>query len=159
VNGYPYSQKWHEITHSSGACETPKVAIEITHPALSDSGRFVNDTEDVTINGKRFIATQVQITWPDDKEDSLPRANLILGNNDKSVGLMFEKAHGAKGAKVKFYQFLRSQLPAIEKTYTLDLLGVDLSATQVSISLGLEDLLNKIAIPYTYRPKTKPGLS
>ena len=159
MNGYPYSEKWRQITQETGPCEHPLLGIEITHPLLSEPARFIADSDSVVSNGKTYLATGVEIVMPDDGEDQNVRASIRLINTDRSIGLMFEKTFGGRGAKIRLIQLLRSNPDNIERSETLDLSGVTINDKSVGLQLSLDDTVNKTGTPYTYRPRTKPGLS
>jgi hypothetical protein len=155
---HEYSDKWKEITRSVDACELPLSLIEIRHPLINGAARFAADNQDLKSNGNTYLATGAEIIWPDEKQDSLPRATIRLNNVDKSAGQMFEKSHGARGAVVTFSKVLRSAPDFVEQTFEIEAVSVTLSAKYVDIQLGFDDLLNKVSVPETFRAQNKPGL-
>jgi hypothetical protein len=159
MQGHQYSAKWLQITQQTGPCEHPLIGIEIEHPMLSNIARFICDTDDVVSNGKRYIATGIKVVLPNDSEDQLPTASIQIANSGREVGIMLEKTYGARGAKLRLVQLLRSQPDVVEKTDELDIASIAVSPQIIEIQLSIDDTVNKVSIPYTYRPKTKPGLA
>jgi hypothetical protein len=159
MQGHQYSAKWLQITQQTGPCEHPLIGIEIEHPMLSNIARFICDTDDVVSNGKRYIATGIKVVLPNDSEDQLPTASIQIANSGREVGIMLEKTYGARGAKLRLVQLLRSQPDVLEKTDELDIASIAVSPQIIEIQLSIDDTVNKVSIPYTYRPKTKPGLA
>lgn len=159
MQGHNYSAKWLQITQQTGPCEHPLIGIEIEHPMLSSVARFICDSDDIVSNGKRYIATGIKVQLVSDSEDQLPTASIQIANSGKEVGIMLEKTFGARGAKMRLIQLLRSQPDVIEKTDELDIASISISQQAIEIQLSIDDTVNKVAIPYTYRPKTKPGLA
>lgn len=52
-----YSAKFKETVHATGAPEAPRVLLEISHPALSEPARLVEDTDDFPYGaGYGFVA-------------------------------------------------------------------------------------------------------
>lgn len=159
MQGHQYSAKWLQITQQTGPCEHPLIGIEIEHPMLSNIARFICDTDDVVSNGKRYIATGIKVVLPNDSEDQLPTASIQIANSGREIGIMLEKTYGARGAKLRLVQLLRSQPDIVEKTDELDIASIAVSPQIIEIQLSIDDTVNKVSIPYTYRPKTKPGLA
>lgn len=108
--------------------------------------------------GNQFKALAFRVKKPDDMEQQLPRAELAVDNIGRELVGWLEQSGGGRGASCRMMEMLRSDPSVIEWEVTLDLTNIQINALEVSGSLGFEDLLNKPAVPITYRPDIAPGL-
>lgn len=153
-----FSPGFHEVINATSAPETPLLLLEITHPDLDEPIRVVNDTQDLICQGKRFVALGFRATLPDDQENQLPRARLSVDNVGRELTKWLEISSGGLGAECRMLLVLRSAPDLIEWDITMTLSNVSITPQEVTADLGFEDLLNRPAIPLTYRPDTAPGL-
>lgn len=145
-----------EFNATSG--DAPLVLMEITHDALAEPIRVVNNTEDVTSGGHTYTAMGFRVTLPDDYEGRVPKARLSVDNIGRELTQWLEIAGGGEGALVRLMQVMPAALNTIEWEITLELANVAVDTYQVTGELGFDDLLGKQAIPLTYRPDTTPGV-
>lgn len=138
--------------------ERPLVLLELSHALLPEPMRFVNDNQDVVSRGHLYTATGFDFVWPDDQDGRTPAAALTIGNLSGGVGAFFERNHGGRGAVITALQIMRSAPDFVEDELTLDLRNIEVTTRAVSGQLGYDDVLNKAAVAYTYRPETAPGL-
>ncbi len=108
--------------------------------------------------GNQFKAIYFRCRKPDDSEGQLPRAELSVDNVGKELVAWIETSGGGKGATCRMMEALRSAPAVIEWDITLDLTDIKISPVEVLGYLGFEDLLNRVAVPFTYRPETAPGI-
>ncbi len=153
-----YSNTFKEKSNSTGADEAPLYLLEIDHADLSSPVRVVNDNQDLVSNGNTFVAMAFRVTLPDDLQHGLPHAKLSVDNIGRELTQWLESSGGGKGATVRIMQVLRSDPDTLEFDITMDLSNVSMSMSQITGTLGFEDLLNRPAVPLTYRPDTTPGL-
>ena len=153
-----YSANLKETINSTGAAESPLILLEIAHADLATPIRVVNDNQDLVSNGNIFIALAFRVTLPDDLEQGLPRAVIAVDNVGRDLTAWIEASGGGQGATVRLMQVLRSAPDVIELDITLDLTNVKMNMLEVSGQLGYDDILNRPAVPLTYRPDVAPGI-
>lgn len=138
--------------------EHPCLCLEITHSALSEPIRVVNDNQDLVSNGNTFTALAFRALLPDDMEGQLPRAQLAVDNVGKELVQWLELSNGGEGAQVKMMQIRRSDPDVVEWEIDLDLTNVAMNQIEVTGTLGFEDLLSRPAVSKVYNAATAPGL-
>lgn len=143
---------------ATSADEPFLVLIEITHSALSVPARFVNDTQNITVEGNEFFATEFSITKPDDIDQQLPEASLEVDNVGRELTQWLEASNGGKGAKCRIMEVLRSDPATLEFDMTLDLTGLSINNLSVTGKLGFKNTLAKSAVAIRFDPITSPGL-
>jgi hypothetical protein len=153
-----YSSAFKATLNSVSATEAPLVCLEITHPALSQAVRVVNDNLDLTSNGNLFIAAPFDCVLPDDMENQLPKAKLTIDNIGRELVYWLETSGGGEGAKVRFMQIMRSRPNTIEWETTMNLSNVQISMTKVTADLGFENIFSKPAVRIQYRPDNSAGM-
>ncbi|WP_343590114.1 DUF1833 family protein [Paracidovorax wautersii] len=137
--------------------ERPLVLLELQHALLPEPMRFVNDNADLLSNGHNYEATGFSFTWPDDQDKQTPAAQLAIANGG-GVGAFFERTHGGRGTTIRVLQVMRSAPDFVEDDLVLDLHNIEVTTANVAGQLGYDDVLNKAAVAYTYRPETTPGI-
>lgn len=142
---------------STSADEPLLAAIEITHPELEVPARFVNDTQDITIEGNTFFACRFDLTLPDDQDEQVPEARLEVDNIGRELTQWLEQSQGGKGAKCRIIMVLRSAPNNIEFDMTLDLTGLEISNFRVAGDLGFKNTLMQSAVTVRFDPSTTPG--
>ncbi len=153
-----YSAQFKSTLNSVSATESPLVLLEITHPALSQAVRVVNDNLDLTSNGNLFIAAPFECVLPDDMENQLPKAKLAIDNIGRDLVYWLETSGGGEGAKVRFMQVMRSRPNSIEWETTMNLSNVQITMTKVTADLGFENIFSKPAVRIQYRPDNSAGM-
>lgn len=153
-----YSDSARQNLLSTSAEEPFLVAIEITHADLSIPARFVNDSQNITIQGSEFFATAFRVALPDDKDQQLPQARLEVDNVGRELTQWLEFSRGGKGARCRIIQVLRSDSNLIEFDMTMDLTGLVINNMTVSGLLGFQNTLGQAAVAVRFDPLTSPGL-
>lgn len=153
-----YSSAFKSTLNSVSAPESPLVCLEITHPALSQAVRVVNDNLDLTSNGNLFIAAPFECVLPDDMENQLPKAKLAIDNIGRDLVYWLETSGGGEGAKVRFMQVMRSRPNSIEWETTMNLSNVQITMNKVTADLGFENIFSKPAVRIQYRPDNSAGM-
>lgn len=151
------STSYKQAVNSNGK-ELPLTLLEITHSALAEPVRVVNDTDAITVQGNEFTPLSFRPVWPDDLSQGLPRAGLSIDNVGRELTQWIESTGGGQGAEVRLMQVLRSDPDTIELDITLGLDKVSMNQLEVSGELGFDDILNRPAVTLNYRPEVAPGL-
>ena len=133
-------------------------ALEIRHAAVAAPVRVVNDTEERTIEGNRYVALRFDARLADDVEGQAPQAELAIDNVGRDLTQWLEAAQGGTGATVRVLQVLDIDDPPIEWELTMDVAGVQVDAERVTARLGFDPLLGRAAVTLRHDPQTSPGL-
>ena len=133
-------------------------ALEIRHPAVAAPVRVVNDTEERTIEGNRYVALRFDARLADDVEGQAPQAELAIDNVGRALTQWLEAAGGGAGATVRVLQVLDIPDPPVEWELTMDMAGVQVDAERVTARLGFDPLLGRAAVTLRHDPQTSPGL-
>ena len=120
--------------------------------------RVVNDTEDRTIEGNRYVALRFDARLADDVEGQAPQAELAIDNVGRALTQWVEAAGGGTGATVRVMQVLDIAEPEVEWELTMDVAGVQVDAERVTARLGFDPLLGRAAVVMRHDPQTSPGL-
>lgn len=153
-----YSSEARQNLLATSADEPFLVAVEISHTDLEVPARFVNDSQNVIIQGQEFHATAFRVSLPDDKDQQLPQARLEVDNVGRELTQWLEFSRGGAGARCRIIQVLRSDPDLIEFDMTMDLTGLVVDNLTVSGLLGYQNTLGQSAVAVRYDPKTAPGL-
>lgn len=154
----PYSKAYKSTISRVSADEAALIALQIDHPALSEPVRVINDTQDLRINGKLFVACPFSVTLPADQERTIPKATLTVDNVGRELMYWIETSGGGKGAKATFMQVMRSRPDLIEWQTTMSLENVNCTFEQVTGQLGYTNIAQRPAIALQYRPDSAPGV-
>lgn len=153
-----YTDAFKSTLAEVNATESPLILIEIDHEALTQPVRVVNDMTDVTSNGNLYIAYPFKCVLPDDYENQLPKAQIVIDNVGRELMYWIETTGGGQNSSCTFKQILRSNPDIIEWQITMNLYNVQVTMESVTAELGFENLFSKPAISRRYRPDTAPGL-
>lgn len=153
-----YTDAFKSTLAEVNATESPLILIEIDHSALAEPVRVVNDMTDVTSNGNLYIAYPFKCVLPDDYENQLPKAQIVIDNVGRDLMYWIETTGGGQNSSCTFKQILRSVPDLVEWQVTMNLYNVQVTMESVTAELGFENLFNKPAISRRYRPDTAPGL-
>lgn len=153
-----YTDAFKSTLAEVNATESPLILIEIDHEALTQPVRVVNDMTDVTSNGNLYIAYPFKCVLPDDYENQLPKARIVIDNVGRELMYWIETTGGGQNSSCTFKQILRSNPDIIEWQITMNLYNVQVTMESVTAELGFENLFSKPAITRRYRPDTAPGL-
>ncbi len=143
------------LSQSTG--EVYLVLLTITHAALAQPFRVVNNNADVVSGGNTFLAFPFAITLPHSKSDEIPRARLTISNVTRDLVALLRSVNEPP---VLLLQVIRASNPdTVEISYPeLQLLNITGDTAQIQCELGQEDLLNE-PFPYqTFRPDAFPAL-
>ena len=133
-------------------------ALEIRHPAIVEPVRVVNDTEDRTIDGERYVALRFGARFAGDVEGRAPRAELAIDNVGRELTQWIEAAQGGVGATVRIMQVLADKPATPEWEMTMDVAHIRLDQERIVARLGFDPLLGRAAVTLRHDPQTSPGL-
>lgn len=154
----PYSTQFKSTLAKVSAEEAPLVLLEISHAALDNPVRVINDMQNLTSNGNLFIACPFRYVLPDDFENQLPKAKLAVDNVGRDLMYWIETSGGGDGSTVKMMQVMRSRPDTIEWQISMNLYNVQATMQEITAELGFENLFAKPAILMQYRPDNSPGI-
>ncbi len=132
-------------------------ALEISHPALQDPVRVVNDVEDREIDGERYVALRFDARLATDADGQVPRAEIALDNVGRPLTQWIEAAGGGAGASVRVIQVIAGESDVLWEA-TMRAGDIHVGQTQVRIPLTHEHLLGRRAVRVRHDPETTPGL-
>jgi len=93
-----YSAEYKSTLARVSASESPKILLQIDHPELATPIRVINDTQSLTSNGYEYIAFPFNIVLPDDFENKLPKAQLMIDNVGRDLMYWLETTDGGAGS-------------------------------------------------------------
>jgi hypothetical protein len=152
-----YSAQYKSTLAKVSMEESPIVLLEINHPDLPEPVRVVNDTENITSNGNLYLQFPFNFSYPDDFENQLPKARLIISNVGRDLMYWLETTDGGAGSTARFQQVMRSRPDQVEWEITMSLFNVAATNLEVSAELGYENLFTKPAVSISYRPENSGG--
>ncbi len=153
-----YSTQYKSTLAEVSAKESRLYLLEISHPALTEPVRVINDTQDLVSNGNNYIACPFRFVPPDDFENQLPKARLAVDNVGRDLMYWIETTSGGEGSTVKCMEVMRSRPDQIETSLSLNLYNVHVTPKEVTGELGYYNLFAKPAVALQYRPDTAPGI-
>jgi Domain of unknown function (DUF1833) len=133
------------------------VLLTISHASLPGPICVCSDSRPVTSNGQVFLSVPFALTLPDDREDQIPHATLVIDNCDRTVVAAI-RSIGNVPATLKIQIVLASTPDTIEVEYPpLTMRQVVYDALSVSAQLAFEDVLNEGFPGDLVTPATVPG--
>ena len=132
-------------------------ALVLTHPVMAAPVRVVNDAEDHIIGGQTYTGLRITVVWPDQSENSRPRARLAVDNVGYVLTQWIELARGLTGGQAQLIRALAST-GAVEQSVTLDVSGASIDRDVVVVDLGFGLTLGAPAVTLRWTPTTAPGL-
>ena len=131
--------------------------ITITHADITTPIRLVANNTDVVSNANTFLAYPMTMTLPVDDGDALPSMTVIVDNVDR---LLMQAIRTLPNAPQFIIELVLSSAPDIVELVIPDMFvrRANYDAYQVTIELGIEDILNTGYPAHTYSPEYNPGL-
>ena len=133
-------------------------ALEISHPAIAQPVRVINDTEGRRIEGNDYIALRFDARLADDIAGQAPQAELAIDNIGRALTQWIEATGGGVGATARVMLVLSLPDPPVEWELTLDVAGMTVDQERVTARLGFDPLLGGNAVTLRHDPETSPGL-
>ena len=134
------------------------IALEISHPKISDPVRVVNNPVNQIIEGNTYVGLRFSARLADDIEGRAPEAELVIDNVGRDMMQWIEAADGGAGATVRIMQVLAGPPTAPESEMTLDVARVRADQERIVVGLGFDPLLGRGAVQLRHDPQTSPGL-
>jgi hypothetical protein len=138
--------------------------LTIEHDDLAAPIRLVNNREDISVNGTVFTACQFHINAPEEKEEGLPRAQIVIDNTDQFLTPTIRSLSGEFTATYQIVSptDLTASPPEFD-TVEVSMLPFDLTSVEyddVSVrgNLSYEDVLDRQFPEMTYTPNRFKGL-
>ncbi len=147
--------RYDRALRASSPLDRVLTALEIRHPAIVEPVRVVNDADDHTIEGERYVGLRFGARFADDVEGREPRAELVIDNVGRELTQWIEAAQGGVGATVRVMQVVDG-IPEWEMT--MDVAHIRLDQERVTARLGFDPLLGRAAVTLRHDPQTSPGL-
>lgn len=152
------SPDFHRAATALAPGDHPLVALEITHPNLTEPIRVVNDNADQAIEGNLYRALRFDAVLADDRQGQAPRAQLIIDNVGRALTEPLDRIGGGAGASIRMIQVMRSTPADIEFEITMDLSQVEVTQLQVSATLGFDPVLSRAAVNVRHDLENSPAL-
>jgi hypothetical protein len=119
------------------------VRLKVDHPDLSNPLRFVNDKVDHTDGSSNvWSAFPFQAVLPDDVEDTVPKAEVIVSNVSRDLTLAIRALSSRPSAVMDVVTDQAFDTVEVGP-YEFDVLGYEASAAQIRLTVGpATDFLN-----------------
>ena len=153
-----FSDSYHQTVNKVSAEEFPIVLAMIEHDDLASPIRVVNDRADIVSNGETFTRFAFRFERPNDPENGIPEARIVMDNVGRELMQWIELADWNKPTTFTMMQVMRSAPDDIEYEIVMALEDIRASQTSVSAKLGFEDLLSVPAVRLNYNPTPAGGL-
>lgn len=156
------------LASESGECVI--FLTTISHPDLTEPARIctaalerVEETDEDVIYGlysrgeKYIYIPSVQITPPQDDDESPPAIGLSVGRMDEIVETL--RTIGEDPPTVDVEMVLSTSPDLVDAAWPqFDLQEVEIGQEDITGTLGLDMLENEPGVPVSYTPATHPGL-
>lgn len=153
-----FTEDFQRTINSVEASESPLILVEINHQDLASPIRVLNDSENLTSNGKLFQKFAFRFSGIQDPEVGLSEATLSLDNVGKELVQWLEIANLRLPTTVRFQTIRRSDPDQIQVDTTLFLDDIRVTPQEVTgrLSYGLK-IDDPMMIP-RYTRGNSPGL-
>lgn len=140
------------------AKDLPIIALEITHPNLSQPVRIVNDAKDLQSLNNTYIACPFSMSILSDSDKERPKAVLSISNIGREMTRWIEQTQGGVGTEIKIKILRRDEPDNIEYEVTLSFTEITVTTQSIAGVLGFENLYRKTAINKFFTSKVAAGL-
>jgi len=147
-NGFFYEAETDGVTHDTRQPAWPRRL----------KGRIDDNNVTWVCKGLQYKAFAFRCRLPDDLEEGVGGADIIIDNVSRELMVWLEATQGGKDAEVTLGMALRSQPDALQWTTTMDMQNVMADMQQITARLSYTDLLNKPAVRLTMRPDNTPNI-
>lgn len=135
-------------------------AMRVTHPALAEPIRIVNNTESVQRADGEYVAWSFEAPLPDDTEQAISaHVDVTIDNVDRRVSRIVRSLTGER-PQVAIEVFTADQPDVVERgPFEFSVLNVDTDVMTLRLSLGHEeDILNQGVPAQSTSPTNSPGM-
>lgn len=137
--------------------DLPLVLLQIDHADLAAPIQVVNNKENISSNGEEYVAFPFEITLPDTKEDSPPRAKLKIDNVSREIGQAIRSISSPASVTIKVVR--QDDPDTVEMEFTgMRLFHVNYDALSVEGTLEFEDFAREPYPGHTFNPANYPGI-
>lgn len=131
--------------------------LTINHPDLVTPLRFVNNTVDITSNGDDYVAYPFTIKLPQDRDRSVPSAQLVIDNVSREIGQRIREMVEPPTVTITIIRI--DDFDAVEQEYPIfTLRNARYNALTVSGELRLTDQAREPYPQRSFTPSEYPGL-
>jgi len=139
------------------AGEVLLVLLELSHPQMAQPIRVTSDGVDTIAGGHTYQHFPFRVTWPDDTDETPPRAELSIDAVDRSIVLTLRQVSGSP-IQVSMRVVLASSPDVVEAgPCVFDLRNVEYSAFEVTGQLEYADVANEEFPLPKFDPASTPG--
>ena len=144
--------------YSQSTDEAFLLLLTITHSTFTTL-RLVNNTENITSNGKTFEAYPFAIVLPDDTPERAPRASLVFGNVTRELIGELRTLTGKERIKIRIDVIMASDPDTLLVTHDdFSLRNVNYDEQSIKGELTLEDFLGEQFPGDRFSPAHFPAL-
>lgn len=133
------------------------ILLTIDHSTLSEPIRVVNNTQNITSNSELFVGFPFNITLPDNREGSPPRAQLSIDNVSREIGEAIRLMNSPASVKIDIIRAAAPDTIEIEWPY-FTLRNVKWDIQKVTGDLTFEDFSTEPYPAGKFVPAYFPGL-
>ena len=154
----PISLAARRALYASQTSEVLLVLLELSHPQMAAPIRVTSDGVDTVVAGVTYQHFPFRVTWPDDTDDTPPRAELSIDAVDRSIIQNVRQLSGSP-IQVSMRVVLASNPEVVEAgPCVFDLRDVEYTAFEVSGKLEYADVANEDFPLPKFDPSETPGL-
>ena len=137
--------------------------IIIEHASLAEPLWFCTNGEDIEVDGDLYTAIAAEVTLPDDTEDGVPVATIVLDNTDQKFTPLLRSASGEITVTLKEARVLNAAASPPTFQVELSLLpftlsDVDMDAASARLNLTYDNGLNSDFPADDFNPTDYPGM-
>ncbi len=143
--------------HARATDEVFLILLTIDHDDLATPERFVNNTTDITSNGRVFTSYPFAVTLPDQDPEKPPEVTLVLDNVAQDIIQTLRSF--SSPLSIDLEVVMASDPDTIEiGPMSLELMTADWDAGVITCRIAYPELLDE-PVPFeTYTPALFPGM-
>lgn len=130
----------------------------LSHPSRVEPLRLVNDTRNWIIGASTYVGLEFSLKLPDEENKETPRAQLVINNVGRDVTAALESLPAGEELTATIRLVSRATPTVVDYEFIAPMTGVNVTPTQVTASIGPEDIMRRPAVRLRFDPLTAPGL-
>lgn len=130
----------------------------LDHASLAEPVRLVNDTRNWVIGGSTFVGLPFSLKLPDEQNKETPRSQLVIDNVGRGLTAALENLPVGEELTATIRIVSRATPAVVDYEFIAPMTGVQATPTQVTASIGPEDIMRRPAVRLRFDPLTAPGL-